>query len=411
MKIDVRCATIVYMEALGEIGEQTSVVFTMFLIFFGAAILATLALYARQAILVSYIALGVLLGPMVLDWVDNAHLVEQISDIGIMFLLFLLGMNMPPQKLKQLVRETTLVTLASAMLLMMVGVVVAWAFGFTWFESLVIGISMTFSSTIIGLKLLPTTVLHHLRTGEVMVSILLLQDVLAIAVLIMLEMSHAANGGEVAIMPIILPLLWLPTLFFLAYGIERLILKNLIRRFDHFQEYMFLLAIGWCLAMAQLAETVGLSYEIGAFIAGVALAHHPVSIFLAERLRPLRDFFLIMFFFTIGAGFTLDNIGPVILPAMLLAAIALGLKPWLFSKLLVYSGEDSQRAKEVGVRLGQMSEFSLLIAMLAMDLAVIGSHASHLIHLATVITLMVSPYLIMTRYPSPMAMSDHLRRD
>ena len=399
------------MEALPELEAQTSVVFTMFLIFFGAAILATLALYARQAILVSYIALGVILGPMVLDWVDNAHLVKQISDIGIMFLLFLLGMNMPPQKLKQLVRETTLVTVASAVLLMLVGTAVAFLFAFTWFESVVIGVAMTFSSTIIGLKLLPTTVLHHLRTGEVMISILLLQDVLAIAVLIMLQMSHAAIGGEVSIFPILLPLLWLPTLFFLAYGIERLILKKLIQHFDQFQEYMFLLAIGWCLAMAQLAETVGLSYEIGAFIAGVALAHHPVSVFLADRLRPLRDFFLIMFFFTIGAGFTLANIGPVILPALFLAAIALYLKPLLFSKLLIYSGEEKERAKEVGVRLGQMSEFSLLIAMLAMDLAVIGSHASDLIHLATVITLMISPYLIMTRYPSPMAMSEHLRRD
>ncbi len=394
-----------------EIEHQGSVVFTMFLIFFGAAILATLALYARQAILVSYIALGVLLGPMVLDWIDNAHLVEQISDIGIMFLLFLLGMNMPPQKLKQLMRETTLVTLASAILLMLVGSLVAFAFGFTWFESAVIGVAMTFSSTIIGLKLLPTTVLHHLRTGEVMISILLLQDVLAIAVLIMLQMSHAAAGGEILFLPMLLPLLWLPTLFFIAYGIERLILQKLINRFDQFQEYIFLLAIGWCLAMAQLAETVGLSYEIGAFIAGVALAHHPVSAFLADRLRPLRDFFLIMFFFTIGAGFTLANIGPVVLPALLLAAIALCLKPWLFSKLLIYSGEEKERAKEVGVRLGQMSEFSLLIAMLAMDLAVIGSHASDLIHLATVITLMISPYLIMTRYPSPMAMSDKLRRD
>ncbi|MDQ6967647.1 MAG: cation:proton antiporter [Mariprofundaceae bacterium] len=395
-----------------EIEPQGSVIFTMFLIFFGAAILATLALYARQAILVSYIALGVLLGPMALDWIDNAHLVEQISDIGIMFLLFLLGINLPPQKLKQLLRETTLVTLLSALLLMLVGFIVAIVFGFTYVESLVIGVAMTLSSTIIGLKLLPTTVLHHLRTGEVMTSILLLQDVLAIGILVMLEMTHATTvGNDISLLSLLLPLLWLPTLFVLAYAVERLILSKLIQRFDQFQEYMFLLAIGWCLAMAQLAETVGLSYEIGAFIAGVALAHHPISAFLAERLKPLRDFFLIMFFFSIGAGFTLANIGPVIVPALLLAGIALGLKPWLFTQLLKYSGEDAGRAKEVGMRLGQMSEFSLLIAMLAMELAVIGSHASDLIQLATVITLAVSPYLIMTRYPSPMAISDHLRRD
>ncbi|MDX8397401.1 MAG: cation:proton antiporter [Mariprofundaceae bacterium] len=401
------------MTILPNIGHQEPVIFTIFLIFFGAAILATLALYARQAILVSYILLGILLGPTVLDWVHNAHLVKQISDIGIMFLLFLLGMNLPPQKLKQLVKETTLVTLLSTLALLAAGTSVALLCSFSIFESLLIGSAMTFSSTIIGLKLLPTTVLHHQRTGEVMSSILLLQDVLAILVLIFLQISclPVEADSSAYTLSALFVVLWLPVLFLLAYAIERWILKHLIERFDQFQEYIFLLAIGWCLGLAQLASTVGLSYEIGAFIAGVSLAYHPISLFLTERLKPLRDFFLIMFFFSIGAGFTLSSMMDVVWPAIALAVIALWFKPWLFKVLLKSSGEEPKRAKEVGVRLGQMSEFSLLIAILAGESAVIGQHANDLIQLATVITLMVSPYLIMRRYPSPMAMSDDLRRD
>lgn len=411
MKKHADYATMMHMEIVPNIGHQEPVIFTVFLIFFGAAILATIALYARQAILMSYIALGVLLGPTVLDWVDNAHLVKQISDIGIMFLLFLLGMNLPPQKLKQLVGETLLVTLLSSVLLVFVGAGVGFLFGFTWFESLMMGAAMMFSSTIIGLKLLPTTVLHHQRTGEVMISILLLQDVLAIGILILLQILGVKADLDASMLSSMISILWLPALFILAYGIERLILKPLIQRFDQFQEYMFLLAIGWCLAMAQLAFILGLSYAIGAFIAGVALANHPISAFLADKLRPLRDFFLIMFFFSIGAGLNLEFMHELFLPAILLAAVALWLKPYLFSCLLAYSGEDASRAKEVGARLGQMSEFSLLIAMLAIELSVVGSDAAGIIQLATIITLMVSPYLIMRRYPSPMAWSKRLRRD
>jgi len=391
--------------------HQEPLIFTIFLIFFGAAILATVALYARQAMLVSYIVLGILLGPTALDWVGHAELVKQISDIGIMFLLFLLGMNLPPRKLKQLVRETTMVTLLSAMLLMLIGVAVALLFGFTWIESLVIGIAMTFSSTIIGLKLLPTTVLHHQRTGEMITSILLLQDVIAISVLIILQMLEPSDVGNTQSWTALLTLLWLPSLFVLAYAVERWVLKPLIQRFDQFQEYMFLLAIAWCLGMAELARLVGLSYEIGAFIAGVALAQHAIAMFLSERLKPLRDFFLIMFFFSIGAGFNLTTLMPLLWPAMVLAAVSLWLKPWLFCRLLQSSGEKKVRAREVGVRLGQMSEFSLLIAMLAVELSIIGSRASDLIQLATLFTFMISPYLIMTRYPSPMAMSARLRKD
>jgi Kef-type K+ transport system membrane component KefB len=182
-------------------------------------------------------------------------------------------------------------------------------------------------------------------------------------------------------------------------------------RFDTIQEYIFLVAIGWCLGVAELANALGLSAEMGAFIAGVSLASSPISTFIAESLKPLRDFFLVLFFFALGAGVNIYQMTPVIAPALLLAGLMLALKPIVFKWLLHKTGEDAQRSQEIGVRLGQISEFSLLISVLALSQGLITTQASYLIQATTILTFVVSPYLIIMRYPTPMAVTDELRRD
>jgi Kef-type K+ transport system membrane component KefB len=203
----------------------------------------------------------------------------------------------------------------------------------------------------------------------------------------------------------------LPGLIAIAYLLERYLLIKLIARFDKIQEYIFLLAIAWCLGFAELAASAGLSTEIGAFLAGVALARNPIALFIGESLKPLRDFFLIIFFFSLGAGFDLRMLTTIFIPAILLASIVLLGKPLVFRWLLHRSGEASERSGEIGVRLGQISEFSLLIAVLALELNIIGDAASSLIQLAALLTFIVSSYVIVKRYPTPIAISDELRRD
>lgn len=383
-------------------------VFSFFLIFFGAAVLATLALYARQALLVAYIVLGVVLGPSGLAMVTDPDLISGISQIGIIFLLFLLGLNLPFNKLSALVGESLLVTGVSSVLFGLLGMGVGWLFGFSFIEQLVIGAAMMFSSTIIGLKLLPTTILHHQHTGEIIISVLLLQDLIAIIILMALQIQ---GGTEIGMGQMVLLVVSLPLLFITAYLLEKYVLIKLIQRFDTIQEYIFLMAIGWCLGMAELAGLLGLSHEIGAFIAGVALATNPISLFIAESLKPLRDFFLVIFFFSLGAGLELIALKDVLLPALVLAAAAMLLKPPVFSFLLRRSGELPQRSNEIGVRLGQISEFSLLIAVLALNLDVIGREASYLIQASAILTFIASSYFIVLKYPTPIAVSDRLRRD
>jgi Kef-type K+ transport system membrane component KefB len=385
-----------------------SILFSIFLIFTGAAVLAAIALYARQSLLVAYILLGGLVGPWGLKLVSDAAIIQQIGHIGIIFLLFLLGLNLQPAQLVRMLREAIMVTVISSLFFGIVGMLTGWAFGYSHLESLIIGAVMMFSSTIIGLKLLPTTALHHRHVGQVMISILLLQDILAIGILLFLEgLSHTGmEWQQVASLALSLPLLVIISLLF-----ERFILQRLMRRFDTIQEYIFLTAIGWCLGIAQLAEMMGLSYEIGAFIAGVSLATNPIALFIAESFKPLRDFFLIMFFFSLGASFNITILPDVIIPAAVLASLMLVLRPIVFARLLRQSGESSGLSNEVGVRLGQVSEFSLMIAVLALNAGAIGSRASYLIQATTLITFIVSSYIIMLNYPTPIAVSDRLRKD
>jgi len=387
---------------------EDPIVFTIFLIFTGAAVLATVALFARQALLISYILLGVILGPWGVGLVTDPDIVKAVSHIGIVFLLFLIGLNLPAQKFFHLLRKTTFVTGLSSIIFFVLGIAMGELFGFDLSESLIIGFTLMFSSTIIGLKLLPTTVLHHRHTGEVIISILLLQDVIAIVVLLFLE------GMKQGVMPLLefgLLALNLPLLFLFAWVMERYVLRPLIRRFDKIQEYIFLLAIGWCLGMAEFAVLVGLSAEVGAFIAGVSLATGIVSQFIAENLKPLRDFFLVMFFFSIGASLDLTVLQNVILQALTVAVAMLLAKPLVFQWLLKSSGESKGRSLEVGYRLGQMSEFSLLIAVLALEAGVVRAEVSYLIQASTVVTFLLSSYWVVLRFPTPVAVSDALRKD
>ena len=384
-----------------------SIVFSVFLIFTGAAALATAALYARQSLIVAYIFLGIAFGPSALGLIKDVALLQELSQVGVVFLLFLLGLNLHPQDLWNMFRKATVVTLVSSTLFAALGMSTAWLFGYSMADSLIVGAAMMFSSTIIGLKLLPSTVLHQ-HTGEIIISVLLLQDLIAILILMLLHGMTGSNDGwqRAAVLG-----LTLPGFLIFAFGFSRFVLTRLLARFDTIQEYIFLLAIGWCLGMAELSEALGLSPEIGAFIAGIAVATQPISRFIAESLRPLRDFFLVVFFFALGAAFDLTAMQGVLLPALALALISLVVKPLVFRKLWMFAGESEARSREVGVRLAQVSEFSLLIAVLATQSQVISMQASYLIQLATLITFIVSSYVIVLRYPTPIATSDRLRRD
>ncbi len=168
-----------------------------------------------------------------------------------------------------------------------------------------------------------------------------------------------------------------------------------------------MIAIAWCLSVSELAQLLKLSPEVGALVAGVSIATSPISLYIAESLEPVRDFFLVMFFFSVGASFNLHYLPTVAIPAITLALIMLGSKPFIFRALLGQVGEKIKTGWEVGMRLGQVSEFSLLITYIAMCSSLISDEASYLIQATTIITFIASSYIVVLKYPTPIALSEH----
>ncbi len=196
---------------------------------------------------------------------------------------------------------------------------------------------MMFSSTLICIKLLPTTVLPHTHSGEIITGLLLMQDFIAIFVLLILL---STTSGELNFDKIFLTLITLPLLITFAWAFVKLVILKLISKFDQMGEYIFLLSIGWCLGLSEIAEILGLSREIGAFIDGISIASSPISQHIALTLKPLRDFFLIMFFFSIGAGFNLKFLPEVAIATIVLSIAILVVKPIVFRFLLSKQSEE-----------------------------------------------------------------------
>jgi Kef-type K+ transport system membrane component KefB len=384
-----------------------NIIFQFVLIFAGAAIFATIFLYLKQPVILAYIGFGVVASPWGLGLIKEPGRIEELSHIGVILLLYLLGINLKPDRLYHLFSKTAVVTLLTSLVFLVVTASVAMAFGFAFIESIIIGAALMFSSTIISLKLIPTTALHHRHTGEMMTSVLLMQDVIAILLIVMLTGGQGEHVG----MAIAMLFIKLIVLAVVAYGLVRYVINNLFLSFDIIQEYTFLLALGWGMLGAGVAQAIGLSYEMGAFVAGVAFASSPVSMVIAEHLKPLRDFFLILFFFSIGAQFNFLVTQQVLLAGIVISIMIIVLKPFVFKQGFQLIGENKKFSAELGARLGQGSEFSLLVSYSALAIGLIDLRASYLIQMVVIMTFVLSTYWVVYRYRTPISSTAKNRMD
>jgi len=387
--------------------EGQNIIFQFVVIFAGAAIFATAFLFLKQPIILAYIGFGVVAGPLGLGLITEPEHIEELSHVGVILLLYLLGLNLVPERLFHLFSKTAIVTLLTSLVFFAVVSLAALAFGFGVIESIIIGAALMFSSTIVSLKLIPTTALHHKHTGEMMISVLLMQDVIAIVLIVMLT----GGQGENITMAIALLILKLVTLTVTAFLLIKFVLNNLLTRFDIINEYIFLLSLGWGLLGAGVAELLGLSYEMGAFIAGVSFASSPVALVVAENLKPLRDFFLILFFFSIGAQFDYLVTQDVLIAGVAIALLIVVVKPLVFKQGFQLIGENKRFSMELGSRLGQGSEFSLLVAYSALASGLIDMRASYLIQMVVIVTFVLSTYWVVYRYRTPISSIEKNRMD
>lgn len=371
-----------------------------------STILGWLALLGRQPIIIAYIVAGVILGPWGLKYVTEIEFINEASDIGITLLLFLAGLALHPRKLMELFSKTFPLTLLTSALFAMIAGGILYSLGGSVSESAITAAAMMFSSTILVVKLMPTISLHQKHMGAVAISVLIMQDILAV-----LTISFINGGSGSSLGGWVLSIVIGIVLTAAAIVAEQFVIRRMMAQVQRYNELLNLVALAWCFALALLAEKIGMSHEIGAFIAGVSLARGPLSNYLGENLKFLRDFFLVLFFFTLGAKLDFALLGSVLWPAVLISGVLLLLKPLVFRYAFSLTGENPKLSREMGFRLGQNSEFSLIIAILAAESGMISGMTSQLIQLVAIITMTISSYLVVFLFPTPLGTTRPLKID
>lgn len=372
-----------------------------------AAVIAWLASRGRQPIIVAYFICGAVLGPHLLGVIGDIGLLEQVSRLGVTLLLFLAGMVLHPDRLFKYFKSAVVVTLGASVSTWILVYLFLRLWGFDSSPSHMAALALMLSSTILVVKLLPTTTLHQKHMGAVCIAILIAEDMIAIGILLIL----GAQPGET----VWHFLLGLPvkTAAFIALAVmfERYVLRWMMRKSDRYNEVLIMLCLGWCLGLSVLAELIGLSYEVGAFIAGVVIARCKIALVLSEQLKPLRDFFLMFFFFVLGARFDFVTFRSAWLAALLLSLLIVLLRPLYLWGLLRLVGESADFSREAGIRLGQASEFALIITAAALSSGRLSDTMAQIVQLTTIITMIVSSYYVVFSYPTPIGIKDGLQKD
>ncbi len=370
------------------------IIFELAIIIVGAATLGTLFLYAKQPIIIAYIVVGFMVGPSGFALINETEHIERMSHFGVILLLFLIGLNLQPIKLIKLFKTTALLTLATSLSFAAVSFVFALFIGLQMSAALIFGVAMMFSSTVVALKLIPTTTLHHKHKGEIMTSILLIQDIMAIIVILFIS----GEKSDTILLTFGLLLLKFAGMTIGAFAGVRFIISPLLKKFDTIQEYTFIATLAWCLLWAEAAHQFGLSYEMGAFLAGISIASCRVAMAIAEHLKPLREFFLILFFFAIGSRINLWGNPLILFSAIVFGVFLVFLKAWVYRFAFQKSDEGAEVQREISLRLAQSSEFSLLVAFSAMSAGLLTNEGLMLIQITTITTFGLSTYWVVRKY-------------
>lgn len=370
----------------------------LFLEFTAIVILATevaiLMRMLKQPLVVGYIFTGILLGPQFLNLIHTTDYIDLFSKIGITILLFIVGLNLSPSVIKEVGKVSIIGGISQIILTAVIGILFSLFLGLSLQSALYIGLAVSFSSTIIILKLLSDIGDLPKLYGKITVGFLIVQDLVAIISLLFISsFANVQNGSELQI--ILLLLLKLIVIGVAVYLISKYIFTHAINHLAQTQELLFLFSIAWGLGLASIFYLLGFSVEVGALVAGVSLSVSPFAGGIASRLKPLRDFFLIIFFILLGSNVALTSISQILLATIILSLVVLIGKPLLVFLLMNVLGYKTKQGFQTGIALAQMSEFSLILAALGLSLGQIDKLIVSLITLTALITIAGSSYFIL----------------
>lgn len=344
----------------------------------------------RQPLIIGHILTGIIAGPTLLGIIHDDSAFSGLSSMGVALLLFIIGLDLSIKIFAKVGKVVALTTLVQILATTWIGFIVARFLNFDRFESLIIGIGLSLSSTIIIVKILndkkETTRLY----AQIAIGVLLLQDVVATGAKIGLAAKH--GGGDAIDITFLLARGVGVTLA--LYLLSRFVIPKLTRSLEDSKELLLLFALGWGLGIATLFETVGFSIEIGALFAGVSLASLPYSHEMASRLKPLRDFFLVVFFITLGQAMVPDKMLEVLPAALCFGAVVVFIKPLGIMASMGMMGYTKRNSFKTAVALSQISEFSLVFIAAAFGAGLVGSEAVTVFTVVALVTFASSTYLM-----------------
>ncbi len=367
-------------------------IFTQLSIVLGiGALIAIIMKFLRQPLIIGYIITGIVVGPSVFGLIsaDAENTFQSLSKIGITLLLFIIGLGMNASVIKSLGKVALLTTITVILLVGSTGHAIALLLGYDNQTSIVLGVALLFSSTIIVLKALSDKREATRLYGQIAVGILLVEDLVATIALVGVA---AAGSGGVTIESISILIVKGIAMGVLLFAASRFVMPQLGRQFAKTQELLFLFSIAWGLLIASLFHYVGFSHEVGALFAGVALAGLPYATEMAAKLKPLRDFFIVLFFVSLGATFSFGSIINNLVPAFLLALIVMIGKPLFVLTVVGAQGYTKLTSFKAAVHLSQISEFSIIFVIVAHTSGLVNDTAVSVITLVALITIAISSY-------------------
>lgn len=363
-----------------------------------AAAVGAVGVRLRQPLIVAFIAVGILAGPSVLGWVSENDQIDLLAKFGITLLLFVVGLKLDLHIIRTMGSVALATGLGQVVFTSVVGYLIALAMGMTPIASLYVAVALTFSSTIIIVKLLSDKREVDTLHGRIALGFLIVQDL--VVVLAMIGLNALGEAGEASVAQTAIAVLMKGVAFLLVIGlVMRYILPRLLHLLSHSQELLVLFGIAWAVSLATLGDTLGFSKEVGAFVAGVSLASTPYRDVLGARLVSLRDFLLLFFFIDLGAGLDLGLLGAQLVEALIFSVFVLIGNPLIVMVIMGALGYRKRTGFLAGLTVAQISEFSLILGALGLSLGHIDAETMGLITLVGIITISVSTYMIIYSHP------------
>jgi Kef-type K+ transport system membrane component KefB/Trk K+ transport system NAD-binding subunit len=361
-------------------------------ILFAAFFVAYIFRALKQPVIVGYILAGIILSPLLIKFGADTESLKIFSQFGIAFLLFIVGIHLNPKVIRDIGAPSLAIGLGQIILTFLATFLITFKFmNFNLISSVYIGIVISFSSTIIVMKLLSDNQQLDSLFGKISTGVLIIQDIVAIVVLMVISsLSGGLKITSFKLGSVFLGFGLIIVLFLVGYFIVPKLTKYVAKS----QELLFLFAICWCFVVAGLFNFLGFSIEIGALIAGVILSVSPYSTEISSKVKPLRDFFIILFFIILGLQLQISDIKFVIVNALILSVIALVLKPIILMILMRFFGYTKRTNFLVGISLGQISEFSLIVIALGVAFKHLLPETLNTIILTLIITILLSSYMI-----------------